>query len=281
MSLHLYKVYYPDTNSSNQESLKTKSVFKFLAAAGKQIWQTIEEKLGHANIDLIRVNDLCGVSVLKKDKLQSVFEGNVEYLIIGCHSRALLLLLEKAGIKSEDYSCKFINFFESDNEEIFAEISSFEKGNDSTQKAVIAEIGNSAGWPPWFPLIDYERCTACGQCSDFCLFGVYEKTEGKINVINPQECKINCPACARISPQIAIIFPKYKQGGAIGGSDVIDEIFEQKRQAEDINTLLNGDIYSALEQRKEKRKSIIREEAMNKAIKERLNALNNLKPESR
>jgi NAD-dependent dihydropyrimidine dehydrogenase PreA subunit len=243
--------------------------------------QAIKKNLIDSHADLVIISDLCGVSVLNQEKLKSVFSVNYEYIIIGCHLRAIQLLLEKAGIKSEDYSCKFINFFESDNEAIIAETSLFGKRNISTQKMEITEIGSNEGQPSWFPLIDYSRCTVCGQCADFCLFGVYEKSEGKVNVINPQECKVNCPACARICPQTAIIFPKYKPGGAIGGSDVIDEISEQKRQAEDIKTILNGDIYGALEQRKQKRKSIIREEAMNKAIEERLNALNNLKPGSK
>jgi NAD-dependent dihydropyrimidine dehydrogenase PreA subunit len=242
--------------------------------------KSIENILINANIDLIKISDLCGVSVPDSEKLRSIFSVDGEYLVVACNSRTLKLLFEKAGIQTSNYSCKFINFFESYKEEIERESNSFIEGYDLSQTAVIEEIRNSPDWVPWFPVIDYDRCTSCGQCADFCLFGVYEKTEGKINVINPQGCKNNCPACARICPQTAIIFPKYKPGGAIGGSDVIDEISEQKRQVEDINTILNGDIYSALEQRKMKRKSIIREEEMNKAIEERLNALNNLNPEN-
>lgn len=241
--------------------------------------QTIEKNLVSLSTDLIKVSDLCGVSVLGKEKLRNVFKENEEYLIIGCHSRALKLLLEKAGIESGNYSCRFINFLQSDDEEIFSETFSFSSGNNIGRKATFDEFGDSSGWSSWFPVIDYLRCTSCGQCNDFCLFGVYEKSEGKINVINPQECKTNCPACARICPQAAIIFPKYKPGGAIGGSDIIDENSEQIRQAEDVNTMLDGDIYGALEQRRKKRRSIILDEAMNKAIKERLNALNNTNPE--
>jgi NAD-dependent dihydropyrimidine dehydrogenase PreA subunit len=243
--------------------------------------QAIEKNLINLNVDLVKISDLCGVSVLEKEKLKSVFNTNEEYLIIGCHSRALKLLLEKAGIEPGNYSCKFINFFDSDNEEIIRETFSFRNGNESSQNASVVEILNSSGWSPWFPVIDYTRCTACRQCADFCLFGVYGKTEEKVNVINPQECKNNCPACARICPQTAIIFPKYQPGGAIGGSDFIDEISEQKRQAEDVNSILNGDIYSALELRRKKRKSIILEGAMNKAIEERQNALNNHNPENK
>lgn len=238
--------------------------------------QSVEKILIDTGIDLIKISDLCGVSVLDREKLRSSFCVSDEYLVVACHLRALKLLFEKAGIKTDDYSFKFINFFVSDNDEILSETNSFNNSIGIRQNPVIEEIRKSSDWAPWFPIIDYERCTTCGQCADFCLFGVYKKTEGKIIVINPQGCKNNCPACARICPQTAIIFPKYKPGGAIGGSDEIDEVSEQKRQVEDINTLLNGDIYSALEQRKKNRKSIIRDEAMNKAIQERLDAIKKL-----
>src|SRR5688500_4682343 len=29
-----------------------------------------------------------------------------------------------------------------------------------------------ATWKPWFPVIDYSRCTNCMQCLSFCLFDV-------------------------------------------------------------------------------------------------------------
>jgi len=237
--------------------------------------ESIEKILIDTNIDLIKISDLCGVSVKNRETLKGIFPGTNEYLIIACHSRTIRLLLDKAGIDTKEGSFKFINFFESDIEEIKRETVSFKNRVDTHVKASFEEISSYPGWISWYPIIDYTRCTSCGQCADFCLFGVYDKSDGKINVVNPEGCKINCPACARICPQTAIIFPKYISGGAIGGSDVIDEISEQKRQAEDINTLLNSDIYSALEKRKQKRRSIIREEAMNKAIEEKFNALNN------
>lgn len=238
---------------------------------------SIRENLLLSNVDLFIFNDLCGVSAQNKESLKCIFNNNDDYLIIGCHSRAITLLFQTAGVVTKNYSLRFISFLESDDGEIISETGSFGKGSDRNRRADVIEINNSAGWFSWYPVIDHSRCTSCGQCADFCLFGVYDKQDGKVNVINPEGCKKNCPACARICPQTAIIFPKYKQGGAIGGSAVIDEISEQKRQAEDINVFLNGDIYSALEQRKIKRKSIIREEEMNKAIEERLNALNNIK----
>jgi Pyruvate/2-oxoacid:ferredoxin oxidoreductase delta subunit len=45
-------------------------------------------------------------------------------------------------------------------------------------------------WKPWFPVIDYDRCTNCMQCLSFCLFGVYGVDERqKIQVQNNDNCK--------------------------------------------------------------------------------------------
>ncbi|HRQ88427.1 MAG TPA: ferredoxin family protein, partial [Bacteroidia bacterium] len=33
--------------------------------------------------------------------------------------------------------------------------------------------GEPGAWKPWFPVIDYDRCTNCMQCLSFCLFDVY------------------------------------------------------------------------------------------------------------
>ncbi len=103
----------------------------------------------------------------------------------------------------------------------------------------------------------------------------YEKAEGKVIVTNPKGCKNNCPACARICPHTAIIFPKYKQGGAISGSDLIDEIAEQQRLQQDLKSIAGNDIYKVLEERKAKRQSIIKADAMKKAIEERDKAKGN------
>ena len=71
----------------------------------------------------------------------------------------------------------------------------------------------------WYPVIDYNRCTNCLECLDFCLFGVYgvDSLE-RILVENQDQCKKGCPACSRVCPQQAIIFPEYKSP-AIAGAD--------------------------------------------------------------
>lgn len=71
----------------------------------------------------------------------------------------------------------------------------------------------------WYPVIDYSRCTNCMECIDFCLFGVYgvDKVE-TILVEQPDNCRKGCPACSRVCPENAIIFPQHKTP-AIAGSD--------------------------------------------------------------
>ena len=72
----------------------------------------------------------------------------------------------------------------------------------------------------WYPVIDYSRCTNCLECLDFCLFGVYgvDKLD-RILVENQDNCKRGCPACSRVCPEQAIMFPDYKTP-AIAGAPV-------------------------------------------------------------
>jgi NAD-dependent dihydropyrimidine dehydrogenase PreA subunit len=72
----------------------------------------------------------------------------------------------------------------------------------------------------WYPVIDYSRCTNCMECLDFCLFGVYGVDSiDRILVENQDNCKKGCPACSRVCPEQAIIFPEYKTP-AIAGAPV-------------------------------------------------------------
>jgi NAD-dependent dihydropyrimidine dehydrogenase PreA subunit len=72
----------------------------------------------------------------------------------------------------------------------------------------------------WYPVIDYTRCTNCMECIDFCLFGVYGVDAGERILVEQQDnCKKGCPACSRVCPENAIIFPEYKTP-AIAGAPV-------------------------------------------------------------
>ena len=135
-------------------------------------------------------------------------------------------------------------------------------------------------WKPWFPVIDYKRCTNCMQCLSFCLFDVYGvSTDGKIQVQNQSNCKTDCPACSRVCPEVAILFPKYRHGPIHGGEVNADDLRREAMKV-DISALLGGDIYSALRDRSAKAKSrFSKERDEERALKERLNCLNKLQQE--
>jgi len=118
----------------------------------------------------------------------------------------------------------------------------------------VAEIAEEKPWKPWFPVIDYDRCTNCMQCLSFCLFDVYGVNDGKIEVQNQSNCKTDCPACSRVCPDVAILFPKYR-GGPINGDVVSVDDVRQEKMKVDISSLLGGDIYATLRDRSAKARS--------------------------
>lgn len=236
----------------------------------------IEDFLTETNTPHYIMEDLCGVAANKKKELQELILPVKETLIIACNSRAINLLLEYAGADVNKRTIQYIKHRNEDLSSIKNKISHY--ANDMNKHEGTKKIQSDESWPSWYPLIDYERCTDCGQCAEFCLFGVYEKNkDGKVEVVDPHGCKDQCPACARICPSTAIIFPKFAQGGAISGSGNINETMEKNRLGQDLKNITGGDIYKTLEKRKRKRQSIIKKQAMEKAQAEREKALKNTK----
>ena len=132
-------------------------------------------------------------------------------------------------------------------------------------------------WKPWFPVIDYDRCTNCMQCLSFCLFGVYgADATGRIEVQTNDNCKTNCPACSRVCPEAAIMFPKYK-AGPINGDAVTAADLGRERMKVDISALLGGDVYASLRQRSDDAKvRFSKERDDKKALAERQKCLTKL-----
>jgi NAD-dependent dihydropyrimidine dehydrogenase PreA subunit len=152
---------------------------------------------------------------------------------------------------------------------------------DAAASALAARAGAAAApaaWKPWFPVIDYSRCTNCMQCLSFCLFDVYGvSADRKIQVQNQSNCKTDCPACSRVCPEVAIMFPKYRHG-PINGEDVTADDVRREAMKVDISALLGGDIYSMLRDRSAKAKSrFSKERDDERALKERQNCLIALK----
>jgi Pyruvate/2-oxoacid:ferredoxin oxidoreductase delta subunit len=162
----------------------------------------------------------------------------------------------------------------------FQDITGFDAARIAeTAEGVRAETGaaNHGDWKPWFPVIDYDRCTNCMQCLSFCLFGVYGVDEqNRIQAQNHDNCKTNCPACSRVCPEAAIMFPKYK-AGPINGDVVQDSDLGKEKMKVDISALLGGDVYSALRQRSDAAKvRFSKERDDKKALQERQRCLTKL-----
>jgi Pyruvate/2-oxoacid:ferredoxin oxidoreductase delta subunit len=132
----------------------------------------------------------------------------------------------------------------------------------------------AGAWKPWFPVIDYQRCTNCMQCLSFCLFDVYGvSADSKIKVQNQSNCKTECPACSRVCPEVAIMFPKYRHS-PINGDVVSADDVRREAMKVDISALLGGDVYAALRDRSAKAKSrFSKERDEDRALKERQTCL--------
>jgi Pyruvate/2-oxoacid:ferredoxin oxidoreductase delta subunit len=145
---------------------------------------------------------------------------------------------------------------------------------DRIQRESARATDTGTAWKPWFPVIDYSRCTNCMQCLSFCLFDVYGVSAGsKIQVQNQSNCKTDCPACSRVCPEVAIMFPKYRHG-PINGEEVKADDIRREAMKVDISALLGGDVYSMLRDRSVKAKSrFSKERDDERALKERQTCL--------
>ncbi len=72
----------------------------------------------------------------------------------------------------------------------------------------------------WYPIIDREECTGCLECVNFCLFGVYTIGDGDLPLVDqPDACRDGCPACSRVCPAAAILFPMHEDEDIAGWND--------------------------------------------------------------
>ncbi|MCU0857317.1 MAG: 4Fe-4S binding protein [Pontiellaceae bacterium] len=196
------------------------------------------------------VPDLCRAA-LENDSVLEIIASGERPVIYACHPRAVKALFAFAG-HPLPASAEFINLR-------IPALPTSQTPNLSTSPTRSA----------WFPVIDEDRCSRCGQCFEFCLFGVYEKDpDGRVRVAHPQSCKNNCPACARICPETAIIFPKVGES-PINGAEVSDDEERKANIKINVDELLGSDVYAALNARKQKRQSLLNQKKVEKALAER------------
>ncbi len=256
--------------------------------AKQEVLQTLKE----SGLTYSAVPDLCELAA-RRDPLLAELAGAPRLTIAACHPRAIKWLFAAGGASLRDEAVQYLDLRESSPEQILPSIRALISGAEAVEQmernsapplsqesgSRIMQDGEHAGtpaWQPWFPVIDYARCKNCQQCLGFCLFGVYGlDPDGKVQVKNPASCKTDCPACARVCPETAIIFPKYAAAPINGG-----EAKEGAEQAEPIkvdrNALASGDLLKALRDRGKNGSRFTADPRRVKIIRERLSLLSGL-----
>ena len=164
---------------------------------------------------VVVVRDLCRLAAEKDACLREVVSAP-EVVVIACYPRAVRSLFHAGGVELDPARATFLNMRTHTADDILDALGMARQSDQAPAEAAAADVG----WRPWFPVIDYDRCVHCGQCLNFCLFGVYERDDSnRVVVANPARCKDNCPACARMCPHVAIVFPKIAEETPISGSD--------------------------------------------------------------
>ena len=190
--------------------------------------------------------DLCETAETDPARMRELVAGNI---IMGCYTRALRALADRADCSA----AKNINIRGRRVEQILKELNLVDAMDhdeewQARRDAALAEINAftvKVATDAWYPILDYERCVDCGKCHDFCLFGVYSIEDGKVKVAQPQNCKNNCPACSRVCPAEAVIFPKYERSPINGGSASEEGVIML-----DMDTMYADALRARLEQRR-------------------------------
>ncbi len=167
---------------------------------------------------VLDVDDLCAAAADGDEALgASLAEPGA--VLAGCHARALRALARRlTGVCAADLRTADLRAPGSPDPAAGLGLPPAPAG-----QAAIPPPALPARADAWYPLIDADRCSNCGSCLSFCLFGVYSRdAAGAVRVTQPGNCKPNCPACARICPENAILFPKCEDP-AINGALLSEE----------------------------------------------------------
>jgi NAD-dependent dihydropyrimidine dehydrogenase PreA subunit len=77
----------------------------------------------------------------------------------------------------------------------------------------------------WNPTIDYQKCTTCGKCVEFCHMQTFETQTvngKKKTVVQPNRCVVFCHGCEDICPADAITHPDEEET-----QKIIDKLHNQ------------------------------------------------------
>jgi NAD-dependent dihydropyrimidine dehydrogenase PreA subunit len=214
--------------------------------------EQLQDALADRGIEVAVVDDLCERAAARDPEIIAL-AAKKDLRIIACHPRAVQWLLAWADSGIDSSGMTILNLREGLSDAVLASIPGEPGSGANSDVSPSGEVPEGAA--RWFPVLDYDRCTNCKQCISFCPFGVYSlDEEGKVRVTSPANCKDQCPACARMCPSVAIIFPKVKDT-PIDGAFVSDEEVERRKADAIKERLKEGDIHSILAKRKMRAKN--------------------------
>jgi NAD-dependent dihydropyrimidine dehydrogenase PreA subunit len=201
-----------------------------------------------SGLSFVGVDDFCRLAANGDERLIE-WASESRLTVIACYRRTVEALFLRVGLKLPE-NARVLNMREMTADEIIAELSDI--GGDKGQPDVL--VDRQGDWMPWFPVIDYARCVDCKQCLNFCLFGVYTLgDDGRVIVDKPANCKTNCPACARVCPHAAIIFPKYGDS-PINGDEVDEDALKNADKSKALADLMDGDVHEIIRNRSKQKK---------------------------
>jgi Pyruvate/2-oxoacid:ferredoxin oxidoreductase delta subunit len=211
-----------------------------------QVRETIESWFVQNQVAHVCVDDLCRLAAEKDPRMQE-WAAEANPVVIACYPRAVRWLFTMAGANLKD-NAQILNQRVLSAQEISEQLKS-----RSLPAGDRISVSSDSSWIPWFPTIDYSRCTNCRQCLNFCLFGVYSgDAEDKVEVARPANCKTGCPACSRVCPSAAIIFAKYTES-PFNGDTVDEEKISQLRKSGDYKKWVADNLQKRLQMRNQLR----------------------------
>jgi ferredoxin len=221
--------------------------------------QKLLEQIKTLSANVIELDDLCAFAVHEPKQLESIINQAEESTIVACYPRAVKNMLKQSNIQFNNV--EVLNYRVLSHNEIVDKLSDNIK--ESGKKPSYDYYKSTLDVPAWFPVVDMEKCTHCGKCAHFCLFGVYAYKNKKLSVKSPLSCKNHCPACGRTCPSSAIMFPRLPEKSPLSGAEPSSMGIQ----------LDNTSLLSALQQRNQKQSGFFAGGVVQQAEEERRKAL--------